>query len=111
VISQRRILVTGGAGYIGSHTVLRLLESGYEVVVADNLSRGHRERVDPARLRVVDVLDTEGLIGVMREKPCDAVIHFAAYIAVGESMSFRRRQRSMGCRRACRFRRANPMRR
>jgi UDP-glucose 4-epimerase len=86
VISQRRILVTGGAGYIGSHTVLRLLESGYEVVVADNLSRGHRERVDPARLRVVDVLDTEGLIGVMREKPCDAVIHFAAYIAVGESM-------------------------
>jgi UDP-glucose 4-epimerase len=78
--------VTGGAGYIGSHTVLRLLESGYEVVVADNLSRGHRELVDPARLRVVDVLDTEGLIGVMREKPCDAVIHFAAYIAVGESM-------------------------
>ncbi len=78
--------MTGGAGYIGSHTVLRLLESGYEVVVADNLSRGHRERVDPARLRVVDVLDTEGLIGVMRDKPCDAVIHFAAYIAVGESM-------------------------
>ena len=78
--------MTGGAGYIGSHTVLRLLESGYEVVVADNLSRGHRERVDPARLRVVDVLDTEGLIGVMREKPCDAVVHFAAYIAVGESM-------------------------
>ena len=85
-MSQRRILVTGGAGYIGSHTVLRLLESGYEVLVADNLSRGHRERVDPARLRVVDVLDTEGLIGAMREKPCDAVIHFAAYIAVGESM-------------------------
>jgi UDP-glucose 4-epimerase len=54
--------------------------------VVDNLSRGHRERVAPARLRVVDVLDTEGLIGVMREKPCDAAIHFAAYIAVGESM-------------------------
>jgi UDP-glucose 4-epimerase len=83
---QRRILVTGGAGYIGSHTVLLLLESGYDVVVADNLSRGHRERVDPGRLRVVDVLDTEGLIGVIKEKPCDAAIHFAAYIAVGESM-------------------------
>lgn len=84
--SQRRILVTGGAGYIGSHTVLLLLDSGYDVVVADNLSRGHRERVDAARLRVVDLLDTQELVAVMKEKPCDAVIHFAAYIAVGESM-------------------------
>ena len=63
-----------------------LLDAGYDVVVADNLSRGHREAVDPARLRVVDLLDTDALIGVMREKPCDAAIHFAAYIAVGESM-------------------------
>ena len=47
---------------------------------------GHREAVDPARLRVVDLLDTEGLVRVMNEKPCDAVIHFAAFIAVGESM-------------------------
>ncbi len=87
-MAQRRILVTGGAGYIGSNTVLRLLESGYDVVVADNLSRGHREAVDPARLRVVDLLDTEGMIRVMEEKPCDAVIHFAAFIVVGESMKF-----------------------
>jgi UDP-glucose-4-epimerase GalE len=78
--------VTGGAGYIGSHTTLQLLDAGYDVVVVDNLSRGHREVVDPARLRVVDVLDTEGLVRVMLERPCDAVIHFAAYIAVGESM-------------------------
>jgi len=78
--------VTGGAGYIGSNTSLLLLDAGYDVVVVDNLSRGHREAVDPARLHVVDLLDTEGLIGVMKEKPCDAVIHFAAYIAVGESM-------------------------
>jgi UDP-glucose 4-epimerase len=85
-MSSRRILVTGGAGYIGSHTTLQLLDAGYDVVVVDNLSRGHREAVDPARLREVDVLDTEGLVEVMREKPCDAVIHFAAYIAVGESM-------------------------
>jgi UDP-glucose 4-epimerase len=83
---SKRILVTGGAGYIGSHTTLQLLDAGYDVVVADNLSRGHREAVDPARLREVDVLDTEGLVRVMQEKPCDAVIHFAAYIAVGESM-------------------------
>ncbi len=83
---QRRILVTGGAGYIGSTTSLLLLDSGYDVVVVDNLSRGRRENVDPARLRVVDMLDTEQLACVMKEKPCDAVIHFGAYIAVGESM-------------------------
>lgn len=83
---KKRILVTGGAGYIGSNTTLQLLDAGYDVVVVDNLSRGHREAVDAERLRVVDVLDTEGLVRVMNEKPCDAVIHFAAYIAVGESM-------------------------
>ena len=84
--SPRRILVTGGAGYIGSNTTLQLLDAGYDVVVVDNLSRGHRAAVDPARLREVPLDDTDGLIAVMREKPCDAVIHFAAYIAVGESM-------------------------
>jgi UDP-glucose 4-epimerase len=83
---SKRILVTGGAGYIGSNTTLQLLDAGYDVVVVDNLSRGNRQVVDPARLRVVDVLDTEGLVRAMRESPCDAVIHFAAYIAVGESM-------------------------
>lgn len=83
---KRRILVTGGAGYIGSHTVLELVDAGYEVVVVDNLSRGHRELVDPARLRVIDLLDTDGLVRVISERPCDAVIHFAAFIAVGESM-------------------------
>jgi UDP-glucose 4-epimerase len=83
---NRRILVTGGAGYIGSNTTLKLLDAGYDVIVVDNLSRGNRHAVDPARLRVVDLADTEGLIRVMLEKPCDAVIHFAAFIAVGESM-------------------------
>src|SRR6202451_556544 len=86
VSAPKRILVTGGAGYIGSNTTLQLLDAGYDAVVVDNLSRGHREAVDPARLSVVDLLDTERLIAVMKEKPCDAVIHFAAYIAVGESM-------------------------
>jgi UDP-glucose 4-epimerase len=83
---SKRILVTGGAGYIGSNTTLQLLDAGYDVVVADNLSRSRRDAVDPARLRVVDLLDTDGLVRVMSEKPCDAVIHFAAFIAVGESM-------------------------
>ncbi len=82
----KRILVTGGAGYIGSNTTLRLLDADYDVVVVDNLSRGNRSAVDPMRLRVVDLADTDGLIEVMNEKPCDAVIHFAAFIAVGESM-------------------------
>jgi UDP-glucose-4-epimerase GalE len=81
-----RILVTGGAGYIGSHTVLQLVDQGYDVVVVDSLVRGHRDAVDPALLREVDLHDTEGLVKVMQEKPCDAVIHFAAFIAVGESM-------------------------
>jgi UDP-glucose-4-epimerase GalE len=81
-----RIVVTGGAGYIGSHTVLQLIDQGYDVVVADSLVRGYRDAVDPAILRVVDLHDTEALVQLFAEKPCDAVIHFAAYIAVGESM-------------------------
>ena len=83
---NRRILVTGGAGYIGSNTTLQLLDAGYDVIVVDNLSRGHREAVDPERLRVVDIHDTDALVKLMTERPCEAVIHFAAYIAVGESM-------------------------
>ena len=67
-----RYLVTGGAGYIGSNTTLQLLDAGYDVVVVDNLSRGNRNAVAPERLRVVDLLDTDGLVRVMNEKPCDA---------------------------------------
>lgn len=80
------ILVTGGAGYIGSHTVKLLLSQGYDVTVVDNLSRGYRRNVDPQRLRTVDVTDTESLCRVFAERAFDAVIHFAAFIAVGESM-------------------------
>ena len=80
------ILVTGGAGYIGSHTVKLLLSQGYDVTVVDNLSRGYRRNVDPQRLRTVDVTDTESLCQVFAERAFDAVIHFAAFIAVGESM-------------------------
>ena len=85
-LMTRSIVVTGGAGYIGSHTVHLLLKQGYEVTVVDNLSRGHRHAVGSERLRVIDLADTEGLCRIFTEKPCDAVIHFAAYIAVGESM-------------------------
>jgi UDP-glucose 4-epimerase len=82
----KSILVTGGAGYIGSHTVHLLLERGYEVRVVDDLSRGHRHNVDPARLHILNLSDTDGLCRLFAEHPCEAVIHFAAYIAVGESM-------------------------
>lgn len=80
------ILVTGGAGYIGSHTVHLLLNRGYDVTVVDNLSRGHRHNVDLERLRTVDLSDTEALCRIFSERRYEAVIHFAAYIAVGESM-------------------------
>ncbi len=83
---SKRILVTGGAGYIGSNTVLQLLDRGYDVVVVDNLSRGYRHNVDPERLRVFSLQDTGALVRVFEEAPCSAVIHFAAFIAVGESM-------------------------
>ena len=79
-------MVTGGAGYIGSHTVNLLLKQGCDVTVIDNLSRGYRHNVDVHRLRTVDLSDTEGLCRVFAERPCDAVIHFAAYISVGESV-------------------------
>ena len=85
-MTTRRILVTGGAGYIGSHTVRLLLERGYEVAVVDNLSKGYRQNVPAGRLYEVDVADTSALTGLMRQLKTEAVVHFAAFIAVGESM-------------------------
>jgi len=82
----KRILVTGGAGYIGSHTVLQLVDQGYDVVVVDSLIRGYRDAVDPKLLREVDLHDGPALDAVFAETPVDAVIHFAAFISVGESM-------------------------
>jgi UDP-glucose-4-epimerase GalE len=84
-LTPRKILVTGGAGYIGAHTAQLLIRQGYDVTVADNLSRGHRHNVDPARLVEIDLADGAGLKRLMEERQFDAVIHFAAYIAVGES--------------------------
>ena len=82
-----KILVTGGAGYIGSHTVKMLIEKGFDVLIVDNLSRGHIESV-PAKagFEKVDLLDTEGLAIVLSRHKIDAVIHFAAFAYVGESV-------------------------
>ena len=81
----KHILVTGGAGYIGSQTTQVLLDRGYDVTVVDDLSRGYRRNVAPERLRVMNTADTDALVRLMNQKPVAAVIHFAAYIAVGES--------------------------
>ena len=82
-----RVLVTGGAGFVGSHTVLALVGRGDEVVVLDNLRQGHRGAVpDGARLLVGDLGDQALLDQVLGETRFDAVFHFAALSLVGESM-------------------------
>lgn len=88
-----KVLVTGGAGYIGSHTCVELLENGYEVVVVDNLSNSKEESL--RRVKKItgkdltfykcDILDKEGLTEVFKNHKIDIVIHFAGLKAVGES--------------------------
>ena len=84
-----KVLVLGGAGYIGSHTVYRLIEEGNEVVVFDNLETGHIEAVHPQARFYQGDLRTRSDIDLLleREKDIDAVIHFAANSLVGESMT------------------------
>jgi UDP-glucose 4-epimerase len=82
-----RVLVTGGAGYIGSVVTSDLVRSGHEVSVFDNLSRGHSEAVSgEAELIVGDLADVETVGRVLSERQFDAVMHFAALIEAGESM-------------------------
>ncbi len=82
-----RIFVTGGAGYIGSHTVKDLLAHGHDVRVVDNLVMGHRAAVPPEQLVVMDLKDTGHLDQLMLEHRTEAVVHFAADAAVGESVT------------------------
>lgn len=81
-----RVLVTGGAGYIGSHVVKALGERGHEVITYDNLSYGHREAVLYGGLVVGDLSDIERLKGLFDEFRPEAVMHFAALIVVPESV-------------------------
>jgi UDP-glucose-4-epimerase GalE len=78
--------VTGGAGYIGSHTVRLLLDQGYDVAVVDDLSKGYKHNVPQGRLFQLNLLQTDALTELIRQFRPEAVIHFAAFIAVGESM-------------------------
>jgi UDP-glucose 4-epimerase len=80
------ILVLGGAGYIGSHMVKRLLRSGHRVVIVDNFSTGFRSALVGGQLEEIDMADTAALAAVFGANRFDAVMHFASYIEVGESV-------------------------
>lgn len=92
--SNKTVLISGGAGYIGTHTAVELINAGYDVVIIDNLTNSEREAVEGVKkitgkdvvFEVVDTCDKEALRKVFKKYPFDSVIHFAAYKAVGESM-------------------------
>lgn len=93
--SRKTVLVSGGAGYIGTHTAVELINAGYDVVIIDNLSNSEKEAVEGVRritgrdvvFEIVDTCDKNALRRVFETYPFDTVIHFAAYKAVGESMA------------------------
>ena len=82
---MKKVLITGGAGYIGAQTAHLLTRRGYDPVIVDNLSKGHRRNVDAKRLHVMDIAETDALAGLMTSEAIQAVVHFAGLIAVGES--------------------------
>ncbi|MBC7397438.1 MAG: UDP-glucose 4-epimerase, partial [Bdellovibrionales bacterium] len=83
-----KVLVTGGAGYIGSHAVRELTEAGHDVSVLDNLSHGHREAIHPkAKFFEGNTGDSISIKEILMSEKIDAVMHFAADIEVGESVS------------------------
>ena len=83
---NKMVLVTGGAGYIGSHTNKALHLKGYQTVIYDNLVYGHRENVKWGILELGDLSDQQRLEEIFQKYSMEAVIHFAAYAYVGESV-------------------------
>ena len=83
---MKNILIVGGAGYIGSHAVKQLAKSGYNCIVVDNLIYGHEEAVLSPFFEIADLLDKDSLDHVFKKYQIDAVIHFAAFAYVGESV-------------------------
>src|SRR5689334_13796003 len=81
-----RILVTGGAGYVGSHCLRALLAAGHDAAVYDNLSRGHKKAVPAGLLVEGDLNDEMKLTALLKERKIEAVMHFAALALVGESV-------------------------
>ncbi|MEG2480188.1 MAG: UDP-glucose 4-epimerase GalE [Mucinivorans sp.] len=94
-MSKKRILVAGGAGFIGTHTTVELIEAGYDVVVVDNLSNSEYSAIEGVEQIVgkklpfekVDCCDREAMRGVFKKYAIDCIIHFAAFKAVGESVN------------------------
>ncbi|HEX3881753.1 MAG TPA: UDP-glucose 4-epimerase GalE [Stellaceae bacterium] len=84
---SQSILVTGGAGYVGSHACKALAKAGYVPVAFDNLSRGHREAVRWGPLVVGDISDRAALVATLKQHSAAAVMHFAAFAYVGESVA------------------------
>jgi UDP-glucose 4-epimerase len=85
---KKKILVTGGAGYIGSFIVRELKEEGFDVVIVDNLSQGHKEAVPGFELHKIDLTkDTTKLKSLFKNNKFDGVIHMASFIAMGESFN------------------------
>jgi UDP-glucose 4-epimerase len=91
----KKIIVTGGVGYIGSHTVVELFNAGYEPIIIDNFANAEKRTLEgirqitgkEAKLYEGDCKDSEFLVNIFEtEKPIDGIIHFAAYKAVGESV-------------------------
>ena len=80
-----KILITGGAGYIGSNTAHRLARAGYDVAIVDDLSRGHEHNVGGLPFHRLNLTQTDALTAILKAGGFDAVVHFAAYISVGES--------------------------
>ncbi|MDE6577633.1 MAG: UDP-glucose 4-epimerase GalE [Muribaculaceae bacterium] len=93
--SKKTVLISGGAGYIGSHTAVELINAGYDVVIIDNFSNSEKKAIEGVRkitgkdviFEEVDTCDKAALRKVFEKYPFDTVIHFAAYKAVGESMA------------------------
>jgi len=84
--SSRAVLVTGGAGYIGSHAAKALAQAGYDVVVFDNLVAGHRAAVKYGELVEGDITNVGAVREALRRHSISAVMHFAAFLDVGESV-------------------------
>lgn len=86
-LTERNILVTGGAGYIGSHTAKELVDRGYNVIVLDNMSNGNFTSLDGVRYVTGDIGDMDVVVNLLKSENIDAVINFAALAYVGESVS------------------------
>jgi len=81
-----RVLVTGGAGYVGSHASKLLAECGHDVLIVDNLAEGHRPAIGKAKFAQADLMDRKGIAALLSENKIEAVMHFAAFAYVGVSV-------------------------